>query len=169
MPYNPSFHHRRSIRLPGYDYRNGGGYFVTIVTHERAPLFDDLTLRRVAEFYWEQTSRTSQQVVVDDYVVMPNHLHGILVFTSTMLDQVEQPPCDPISSGSLSGSLGAVVGSFKSQTARRINQIRKAAGAPVWQRNYHEHIIRNERELSAIRQYIHDNPLNWAKDPENSM
>jgi REP element-mobilizing transposase RayT len=75
--------------------------------------------------------------------------------------------CVTPTSGPASGSLGAIVGNFKSVTARRINRIRKSAGTPVWQRNYYERVIRNEREWNAIRQYIRDNPAHWAEDREN--
>ncbi|HEY4720271.1 MAG TPA: transposase [Anaerolineae bacterium] len=66
-----------------------------------------------------------------------------------------------------SGSLGAIMGNFKSITTRRINQLRSTPGQPVWQRNYYEHIIRHDNELNAIRQYILDNPGNWIMDAEN--
>jgi putative transposase len=75
--------------------------------------------------------------------------------------------CVAPTSGPTSGSSGAIVGNFKSVTARRINSIRKTPGTPAWQRNYYERVIRNEHELNAIRQYIRDNPADWAEDREN--
>lgn len=151
VKYDPDKHHRRSIRLQGYDYTQGGAYFVTIVTHNRAGLFDDIVLRRVVESHWRNIPRHFPNVVLDEWIVMPNHLHGIIVIT-------DDAPSD---------SLGAIIGNFKSVTARRINAIRKTLGAPVWQRNYWERIVRNENGLNRIREYIINNPANWNTDEEN--
>jgi REP element-mobilizing transposase RayT len=187
--FDPRRHRRRSIRLPEYDYRSAGAYFVTICTHQRALLFDDPLLRGVAEAYWLRIPRHSPQVALDAWVVMPNHLHGVIVLrrgeaspeaTSstegtalTETDPVAKPvardasPLPRRPHGVLPGSLGAIVGNYKSVTARRINRLRRTPGAPVWQRNYYEHIVRNERALNAIRQYIADNPARWAWDTYN--
>ena len=171
--YDPKTHHRRSIRLRGYDYRQAGAYFVTIVTHDRALLFDDPVLRGVAETAWQRIPAFFPFVELDQWVLMPNHLHGILIFHTGAPDRGLAPP-DPAGAGegapenaAPSGSLGAVVGNFKSVTARRINRVRRMPGARVWQRNYYDRVIRNEREFGAIRQYIHDNPANWAQDQEH--
>ncbi len=189
--YDPAKHHRRSIRLKGYDYTLPGAYFVTIVTHQRALLFDDPVLRRVAETMWQRIPRHFPHVTLDEWVVMPNHIHGILVITDDArrgeasqqtdfstdraaqdgaLSEKNPPsreasPLPPV--GPSPGSLGAIVGNFKSVATRRINRIRHSPGTLVWQRNYYEHIIRNERELNAIRQYIRHNPARWAEDAEN--
>jgi putative transposase len=228
--FDPSRHHRRSIRLPGYDYRSAGAYFVTICTHQRELLFEDPVLRRVAEALWQRIPRHFPHVQLDAWVVMPNHVHGILVIagdtTRGEASQENVPSTDPmVSSGTESagqliagdasplrqrgagsspenvssmdviapgetdsaeqsiagdasplrerptglapGSLGAIVGNFKSVTARRINRVRGTPGAPVWQRNYYEHVVRDERALNAIRQYIADNPARWAWDTYN--
>jgi REP element-mobilizing transposase RayT len=165
--YDPKVHHRRSIRLRGYDYRLPGAYFVTIVTQGRVCLFDDPLFCSVAETMWQRVPRHFPQVRLDEWVVMPNHLHGILVLApegegaDPTLDERSTPNGPP------SGSLGAIVGNFKSVTARRINRIRKTPGTRVWQRNYHERVIRNEREWNAIRQYIRDNPAHWHDDPDH--
>lgn len=196
--YNPDKHHRRSIRLRGYDYAQAGAYFVTIVTYEREPLFGDVgngdvqlnAYGQVAATTWQRIPRHFPRVQLDAWVVMPNHVHGIIVIVgggggrgdafrsgrsgnvgaalrelpavSEMLDGECVTPTGPPS-----GSLGAIVGNFKSVTTRRINRMRRTPGAPVWQRNYYEHIVRNERELNAIRRYIHDNPARWSDDAEN--
>jgi len=197
--YDPHKHHRRSIRLKGYDYTQSGAYFVTIVTHGRELLFDDPVLRRVAETMWQRVPRHFPHVELDEWVVMPNHIHGIIVITavgathstdnaSTAAGGLQDaepgsargasgnasplPPrhngnASPLPCGPPSGSLGAIVGNFKSVTARRVNRIRKTPGAPVWQRNYYERVIHNERELNTTRQYIRDNPAHWAEDREN--
>ena len=160
-------HHRRSIRLPHYDYTQAGAYFITIVTCQRELLFDDPALRQIIETFWQRILQHTPQAKLDTFVVMPNHFHGILWLGNTgpVTSTNEANPLAP--SHLLSGSLGAIVGNFKSITTRRINQVRKTPGQPVWQRNYYEHIIRHDKELNAIRQYILDNPANWSQDTEN--
>jgi putative transposase len=182
--------------LRGYDYAQPGAYFVTIVTHDREMLFDDPVFCRVAETMWQCIPRHSPHVELDEWVVMPNHVHGIIVIVDDAGGRGEasgeprlaeigvthgQPPLgvNPLSldasplpepespCGPPSGSLGTIVGNFKSVTTRRINRIRKTPGAPVWQRNYYERIIRNERELNVVRQYVRENPAHWAEDREN--
>ena len=190
MPYDPRKHHRRSIRLRGWDYTWPGAYFVTICTHDGECLFEDPTLRQVVETMWQRIPRHFPHVRLDEFVVMPNHVHGIVWIVDNVGARHSRGPSSPTSAipsdepaqskkqlsgnasplrprGVVPGSLGAVIGNFKSVTARRINRVRKTPGAPVWQRNYYEHIIRNERELNAIRQYIRDNPARWAEDIEN--
>jgi putative transposase len=196
MKYNPQKHDRRSIRLPGYDYTTPGAYFVTLCTQNRECLFDDPVLRAVVETYWQAIPRYTPHVVLDAWVVMPNHIHGIIIIMerpailgarhSTRMPLSVQEPASseihtamqnqssnalplpqPIAHGALPGSLGAIVGSFKSVTARRINRIRHTPGMDVWQRNYYEHIIRNEQALQRIREYIVNNPLRWGLDIEN--
>jgi REP element-mobilizing transposase RayT len=155
--YDPNKHHRRSIRLRNYDYRQPGAYFVTINTHGGERLFDDPVLRDVAEAMWQRLPRHFPSVELDEWVVMPNHLHGILCIVDRAPMDGARPEAD-VQSGARSGSLGAIVGNFKSVVTRRINRIRGTPGVPVWQRNYYERVIRNERELAAIRKYIRDNP-----------
>jgi putative transposase len=195
MKPDPQTHHRRSVRMPGYDYTQPGAYFVTICTHHRECLFDDPVLRRVAETYWQAIPSHATHVTLDASVVMPNHLHGIIVieghrptvgarhslrgtfFTDgSQHDEtgaaVESAAgnASPLQShilGPPSGSLGAIVGNFKSVAARRINRIRRTPGLKVWQRNYYEHVIRNGRALHRIREYITNNPQRWDLDIEN--
>ena len=161
--YDPEKHHRRSIRLRSYDYRQEGAYYVTLVTHGRALLFDDPTMRSIAETMWQRIPVHFPFVELDEWVLMPNHLHGVLLFTVRDVRQSESPT----GSAAASGSLGAVIGNLKSVVARRINRIRKTPGTPVWQRNYYERVIRNERELNTIRRYIRDNPARWLEDPDH--
>lgn len=150
MGYNAQQHHRQSIRLAGYDYVQMGVYFVTIVTHERAYLFDRAPLAQVAETFWRQIPERFPAVALDEWVLMPNHLHGILVFTEAA-----------------EHTLGTVIGQYKSRTTKQINRMLHTGGSDVWQRNYYEHIVRSEAELNAIRQYIRDNPAKWELDAEN--
>lgn len=186
MPYNPQKQHRHAMRLSGYDYNQAGAYFVTIVTHQRELLFDDPVLRRVVETVWLAIPRHFPAVALDEHVLMSNHVHGVLWIAGegrgealanasalTEVSDTARMPIDWESRANASpvrmtpGSLGAIIGNFKSITTRRINQIRRTPGGVVWQRSFYDRIIRSERELAAIRQYIRDNPANWALDNEN--
>ena len=171
MKYDPEKHHRHSIRLQGYDYTLNGAYFVTIVTQGRECLFDDAVLRGVAESFWLRLPQRFSHASLDEWVVMPNHLHGILVIDWAGLT-TSNPPAnlpDASLSGAPAGSLGAIIGAYKSTTTQRMNRIRGVAGRQVWQRNYYERIIRSAAELDAIRRYIHDNPLNWPHDEHHPL
>ena len=192
MSYTSEKHHRRSIRLRGWDYTNPGAYFVTICTHNGECLFEDPVLRRMVETTWRRIPCHFPHVRLDEFVVMPNHVHGIIWIVDKPVvgarhSRESSSPTDAIPSdeptqsrkqpsgnasplrpcGVVPGSLGAIVGNFKSVTARRVNRIRKTPGAPVWQRNYYEHIVRSEDELRRIREYIRLNPLKWELDREN--
>ena len=186
---------RRSIRLPGYDYTQPGAYFITLCTHGGECLFDDPVLRRVVEKAWVELPRHFSRLSLDDWVVMPNHFHGIPMLSDVRdvgamhsyqslaptrgIAPAEIPDVAiglpgnasplPFPSGAPRGSLGAIIGNFKSMTTRRINRIRKTPGMPVWQRNYYEHIIRTERALNAIRKYITENPTRWRLDKYNTQ
>ena len=164
---NDSKPNRRSIRLPDWDYRSVGFYFITICTHQREYLFDDPILREIAENAWAHIPNQphAQHIILDESVVMPNHKHGLIeVVTPPDIENVlEQVP--PLQSG----SLGAIVGNYKMLVTKRVKAMKKMIGQDlkVWQRGYWERIVRDERELNAIRQYIRDNPANWAKDRDN--
>lgn len=191
MRYDPEKHHRRSIRLKGYDYSQPGAYFVTIVTQDRACLFGEVVdgemrlneLGEIVAWTWRDLPNHVPNVALDAFVVMPNHVHGIIV----SIDAPNAPA--PVGAGSepaptqpipgpfnepIPGGIAAkryalpeIVRQFKTFSARRINERRGTPGGPVWQRNYYEHIIRNEESLNQIRQYIANNPLQWALDREN--
>ncbi len=189
MSHDPKRHHRRSIRLKGYDYTQPGAYFVTICTHNREPLFGrvvdgEMVLNAFGEIVWACWGEIPDHfphVELDAFVVMPNHVHGIIWIVdhpgathaqnvgATHAQNVGATHALPLQGprGPVSGSLGAIVGSFKSAVTRRINELRGTPGARVWQRNYYEHIIRNERALNAIRRYIVENPLRWHLDRYN--
>lgn len=173
---NPERHHRRSIRLSGYDYTRAGAYFVTICTWGRACLFGnviDETMQlndvgRAVLMCWEQIPRHFPRVELDEFVVMPNHVHGILVLAvDTDRGTACRAPTMERFGKPVARSLPTIVRSFKSAASKRVNELVGVSGAPIWQRNYHEHIIRNEQALNAIRQYIQDNPSQWALDGEN--
>ena len=177
MPNIPAVHHRRSIRLKGYDYAQTGAYFVTLVTPGRECFFgdvvnDEMQLNDAGQIIaaaWEWLADQYPHVELDEWVVMPNHLHGIIIIVD-----------DDGRGGSRSAQgdsriaptpkrkpLGRLIGAFKTVSSKRINELRDTPGLPVWQRNYFEHIIRNERELDRVREYIANNPLKWALDSEH--
>ena len=169
------FSFRRSIRLPGYDYQQAGLYFVTLCTHEKSSIFGKVDdhqvllsdLGRIASDEWLKMAQVRERVELDQFVVMPNHIHGLIIIEDN--HNCSAMPADPASrkrrSKTLqSGSLGAIIGQFKTAVTRRakLNQI--YSGQRIWQRNYHEHIVRNENSLNEIRQYIVENPARWLED-----
>ena len=162
--YDPKKHQRRSIRLKGWDYGSAGLYFVTICTHERQNLFADPKLHEIATLAWNYISQQghAEHVVLDESILMLDHQHGIIGLTT---------PEDP-SRGFTTlqpGSVGAIVGNYKMLVAKRVKAMLKVNGTDfqVWQRGYYERIIRNERELIAIRRYIQENPIRHAEKRDN--
>lgn len=149
VPYDPNIHHRRSIRLRGYDYSTTGYYFVTSCTHEREIVLDRADVVGAVANVWERLPDRFPDVEVDEFVIMPNHLHGIIVVHDAV------------------AKLGKVMRAFKSISAIRANRLLNRGERPFWQRNYYERVIRSESELFAVRQYIRDNPLGWDVDPDN--
>ncbi len=185
MPYNPTHHHRRSIRLKGYNYSTPGAYFITLCTHQRQCLFGDIvdgemrlnTLGNIARSHWQNLSRHHPHLQLDEFVIMPNHVHGILVISDTPVGAglADSPSVRTVSLTTKPAPTNAarctdrpgipdIIRGFKTFSARRINQIRNALGTPVWQRNYYEHIIRNEDALQMIRAYVQTNPQAWTSD-----
>jgi len=169
-------HHRHSIRIPGYDYSQAGAYFVTIVSHNRENLFGiihdgEMILNPFGEIIveeWIKTPAVRPNVELGEYIIMPNHVHGILVFVDDIVGATRR--VTPTNTTTLqSGSLGAVIGQFKSIVTKRINGWHNVTGRPVWQRNYYEHIIRNERDLQNKTDYIEANPMLWDDDDENPI
>lgn len=179
MKYEPGKHHRRSIRLKGYDYTGSGAYYVTIVTHRRACLFGEIVngemrlseVGRITEACWRAIREHFPQAELGAFVVMPNHIHGILILhghaaESPHVGAQHVAPLHGPSPRVIPGSVGAIVRAYKSSVTRQIVQHR--GGAPViWQRNYYEHIIRDERDHQNVYNYILANPFNWETDDEN--
>jgi REP element-mobilizing transposase RayT len=170
--YDHERHHRRSIRLDGYDYAQDGVYFVTVCAYGRECRFGSIAdeimqINAEGEIIvacWQAIPEHFQNAELDEFIIMPNHIHGIVSIACENRN-TERSTTTP--KGTTRSSLGAVVGAFKSAATKRINQLDETASNPVWQRGYYERIIRDERELNDTRQYIVDNPLKWALDDEN--
>jgi REP element-mobilizing transposase RayT len=164
---------RKNLRLEGFDYAQEGAYFITLCTHNRKCLLAKVTDKevclndwgKVVDSEWLQTAIMRPYVSLDVYVVMPNHFHAILFLkrqaraTQRVAPTEEQP-----SHGLKSGSIGAILGQFKSQVTKRIKKRYGTLREPLWQRNYYEHVIRDEDDLNRIREYIEYNPAGWLKD-----
>lgn len=181
---NPKRHHRRSIRLAGYDYSQAGAYFVTICTQDRACLFGEIAdgemwlsnMGEIVKDEWLRTAKIRSNVELDTFVVMPNHFHGIIVLhpdgRGTLQHASTNDECVPTVekfSKPTSNTIPTIVRLFKSATTRCINVMCNIPGVKLWQRNYYEHIIRNDESLNRIREYIVNNPLQWALDRENPV
>jgi REP element-mobilizing transposase RayT len=216
QPYNPNQHHRRSIRLKGYDYRSAGSYFVTICTRQRECVLADPVVTGIITGVWQALPGWFPTIELDEFVAMPNHVHFIVWLGANVgaraslaptgdagvgatlavapdavapngvglnigagaspapTNDVDAPPAWIIPSPettNLNPTLGEVVGAFKSLVftvyldwVEANDPLRRAK---FWQRNFYEHIIRNERELQAIRAYIRANPAQWALDRDN--
>ncbi len=171
---------RRSIRLRAYDYAQSGAYLVTICAHQRRCLFGEIAngemqLSPYGEIVREEWFRSAEirreiELYPEEFVVMPNHIHGIIwiVEYGGPNDSQERVGATGRSPrGPPPRSLASFIAGFKSAATRRINALRGTPGAPVWQRNYYEHIIRDELALHHIRDYIATNPARWATDREN--
>lgn len=182
MKYDASKHHRRSIRLKGYDYHNAGAYFVTICTKNRVCVLDDAIVAGIINDVWLALPSWFPTIELDAFVIMPNHVHFVVwIVTAPLLrihnvDKADGSESRPYvipksTKTNLTPTLGDIVGAFKSLVFTVyldwINLNDPSRRAKFWQQNYYEHIVRNDRELSAIRQYIIDNPLNWNMDRDN--
>lgn len=162
--FDPAIHHRRSIRVRGYDYRQSGAYFVTLCVYQQESLLGEIAdgklrlseIGSIVQDCWLELAQSNSFVQHDTWVIMPNHLHGILMLS--------EPPED---SASGPKPLGRLIGAFKTTSTRRVNVLRDALGAPLWQRDFYEHIVRNDLDLSRIREYIAANPRTWLQDEYN--
>lgn len=186
--YDPARPRRRSIRLPLYDYAAPGWYFVTLCAQHRACLFGEVagetvrlsTAGRIVQAAWDDLPSHYPRVVLDAFVVMPNHLHGIVGITEGEADPDSATRPDGV--GAIHELpllardktprhiqrrrmlLPMVVGRLKTTTAKEINRLCGTPGEKVWQRNYWERVLRDERELTLARDYIVTNPLRWHLD-----
>ena len=163
---------RRSIRLRGYDYSQAGAYFITICTQGRVCVLGEVVdgrmrlneLGKLTARVWKELPQHYAHVRLDAWVVMPNHVHGIVTLDDVGAGLKPAPTSD---GEMVRHGIPEIVRGFKTFSARRINAVRGTVGTQFWQRNYFEHIIRDESGLDRIRRYIDENPLRWHKDPEN--
>ncbi len=154
------------MRLPHYDYSMAGAYFITICTKDKQCLFGRIEngimllndYGKTAEYFLRMLPERYTGIILDEYVVMPNHVHAIIIITGN--DDISptspQPP-----------SLPLILGFYKMNSAKEINRHRQTPGFAVWQRSYYDRIIRNDRELEEIRTYICNNPSKWEYDKDN--
>ncbi len=174
MKYNPNEHHRRSIRLKNYDYSQPAAYFITICTHNRECIFGEIVdgkmvliaFGEIAKQCWIEIPQHFPQVQLDAFVIMPNHVHGIIIIND--VGAIHELPLQMNQNEFIHHRrkmlIPKIIGRFKMNLAKQINQIRQSPGTSVWQRNYYERIIRNDYELNQIREYILNNPLQWELD-----
>ncbi len=198
MTFNPDIHHRKSIRLRGYDYSQAGLYFVTICTQGRQCLFgyvDNGVMNlndagKMLSATWGEIPAHYEGVEIDEFVVMPNHIHGIVTLVGATPRGCPDVNFSPGDEGQARGeqgqargpaptqfrrdvhtrlSLPDVVHRFKTMTTKRYANGVKQNGwqpfsAKLWQRNYYEHIIRDEAAHLKIAEYIQTNPQRWQED-----
>lgn len=189
MPYyDPEKHHRRSIRLKGYDYTQAGAYFVTLVTWRRDEIFGRVAagsvqlspLGQIVQDEWQRSIGIRKEIILhhDEFIIMPNHMHAIVRIIPTVAGGARPENGDGVEEGArpiqeeegarrapqqiIPKSLGAFIAGFKSSVTSRAR--RELDLTAVWQRNYYDHIIRNENEFRAIWNYIDANPRKWEAD-----
>jgi putative transposase len=189
---NDPKHHRRSIRLPEYDYSGEGAYYVTICARGMACVFGDIVDGRMRLNEWgrivdaeiSKTGELRRNVIIDTYVIMPNHVHLIVVICGDVAQRGDMARGRDMAHGRdmarhvptsgtrafgrpQPGSLSSIVGAIKSSITRNINLHRNAPANTIWQGRFYEHIIRNGKSYNTIKQYILENPLQWAREEEN--
>lgn len=163
---------RRSIRLDDYDYTAPGAYFITVCSHQRKPIFGAIaegqvilsSIGRIVESEWLRTERIRAEIALDEFVIMPNHIHGIVAIRRSggRTEKVGAHGHAPLRRPPR--SLGSMVARFKGAVTRAVRRRLSNTEYIVWQRGYYDRVIRDKRELEAIRRYIHNNPMRWELD-----
>lgn len=186
-----------SNRLKNYDYTKNGYYFITICTHDRKPVLSHCkngavilsTIGKIVEDCWKKIPLHFPEIYLNNYVIMPDHIHGIIIIdrcesfdpgnktgTEIQTGKGNKPERFNISSnasplrkrdGTRSGSIGAIIQNFKSVSTRFFNKTNETRGIKLWQRNYYDNVIRNEDAMKNICQYIENNPIKWAMDKKH--
>ena len=155
--------HRKQLRLHGYDYAFPGAYFVTICSAGKRPVLGSVSGKRIVlspageivRSEWIALAERFPRTLLDEFVIMPNHFHGVLAFVGAA------------GGASPSPTLFEVIGAFKSISTIKVNRLLRRRGVALWQRSYYEHIVRTGEDLKKIQRYIYENPLMWSLDPEN--
>jgi len=172
IKFDSQKHHRRSIRLPGYDYSQADAYYVTIVTYHRDCLFGEIVneamilndFGKIVDECWRAIPDHFPFVELGAYVIMPNHVHGIIVITDGR-GTIYRAPTQEQFQKPVAGSIPTIIRTYKASVTRRIGRELNATG--IWQRNYYEHIIRDEKDLQNKTDYINANPSLWDEDENN--
>jgi len=192
MKYNPDIHNRKSIRLAGYDYSTPGAYFITICTHQRELLLGNVRnsimelneFGRIARDEWMKTSEMRSNIKLDEFVIMPNHVHGIIIIDDINDDRGEtdgcrgtmhRAPTEPNKTTNTiqtieqfgkptSNTIPTIIRGYKSSVTKQIKILNENPRLRIWQRNYYEHIIRDDQAYYRIREYIRNNPMKWIHD-----
>ena len=182
MPYNPDIHNRRSVRLKHHDYSQNGAYFITICVHNRCCLFGNILndamilsdAGKMIDEQWQKITTRFEHVCLDEYIIMPNHFHGILTLHGETQDRNLRQKQSRMKTSDTSpcyhnSYLSGIIRAFKSITTHHyIHGVKSNSWAPferkLWQRNYHEHVIRNETSLQKLREYTKNNPYTWQGD-----
>jgi len=176
-----NLHHRKSIRLKNYDYSLPGEYFITLCTHDKVCMFgeaieDEMRLTptgEIAKRCWEEIPKHFPNVELDEHIIMPNHIHGIIIInplvgvdnhnSSVGVEYIQ--PLPKTFQHVIPNSLGSIIRSYKAAISRECRKQKYSDFS--WQRNYYEHIIRNDKDLNNIREYISNNPIKWCLDENN--
>lgn len=166
---------KSTLRLKHYDYSAPAFYFITICTKDREPFFGDIydqkmelsEIGHIANNYWMALPTYFPDIRVDEHIVMPNHIHGIIEKKPSTREEMNSIKWNSHESR-ISAEIGTIVGLYKSRCTRIINQVQDKCFF-AWQRKYHDHIIRNEISLYHIREYIRLNPLKWHEDKNNPI
>ncbi len=193
--FDPQKHHRRSIRLKNYDYSSAGAYYVTIVTWHRDFLFGkiengEMKLNKAGEIVQAELLELEKRlkyIQLGAFIIMPNHVH-IIIFILTEAgttrlgltktnfsippsqnENIKSKDESPLPRGPQPASLGTIISQFKSRVTKRLWNIKPLKNTPIWQRNYYEHIIRDEKDLQNKSDYIEANPILWDEDDENPI
>jgi putative transposase len=198
MKYDSDKHHRKSIRLKNYDYSKNGYYFITICSKDRACIFGELTvgallacaqnpctnemitlsnIGKIIDYHWIHIPNQYENVFLDEYIIMPNHMHGIVVIdseraqASNALSRTQASSALPRAQASSAPTISQIIRSFKSKSAmeylKYVKENTLNLSGKIWQCNYYEHIIRDNKELDQIGEYIVHNPYKWDEDDDN--
>ena len=183
MQFNPEIHHRRSIRLANYDYSQTGFYFITLCTYQKQYLFgeiinDEMRLNQIGKVVqqeWLNSATIRQEIELDEWIIMPNHLHGIVIINNTdknCATNLNQGATNLNQGASLAPlhrkpkSLSSFIAGFKSAVTKKVRSMSKIPDFVVWQRNFYESVIKDDIHLDNTRLYIQNNPVNWHQDSE---
>jgi len=181
MPINPNTHHRRSIRIPNYDYTQPGAYYITVTSFDRRKIFGQIMegkvilseIGSIVLSEWTRIEKRFKKISLGSFVIMPNHIHGIIIINgrdtgdfvlNSNIQNLPRVPTGERFGAPVSGSIPTILRSFKSSTTQRCHTEFTKRVPRIWQKGYYEHVIRNSEDMDRISAYIEANPSNWEKD-----